>query len=703
MMRVYSNIILSCILFISCSISAQHEKTDYPTYAEQAFVITQLAEKHHIAPRKVDDEFSKKIYISIINNLDPYKLYFTQTDINKLNDFEDKIDDEIKSKSTLFLQQVITLYQKRLKYGDSLVNSILSHPLNFSVSSAIVFDKKSTSKYANNLTEINKRWTRWLKYLTLETMSKNHATKEEKNLLSKASLLKYEEESRTKINAKYNNFHSSLIEDYNTYENYIAEMYLNSIATEFDPHSMYFSAETKNYFLGHLSREDKSFGFEFEENILGELLVVRLVPGGPAWKSNQLNKGDILLGIKWDEAEWMDLSFVNTDELENLISFNPDEALLKVRKINGETIIIPLVKEIIRADENIIKSFVLKNEKAIGYISLPGFYTEFESENQLGCANDIAKAIVKMKKENIDGLIIDLRGNGGGSLKEAIELAGIFIDFGPLTIMKSKNSEPITIKDFNRGSIYNDPLLILVNSQSASASELFSATMQDYQRALIVGSPTFGKSTGQDILPLTLSTTNDNKNNPSSGYLKLTLSMFYRLNCISYQKIGVIPDIFLPYLFHNEGDREKDYPSALSSDSISKKIYMPEIKQLPYRELEIASENRINTDSIFTKIKAINQSEKINNKDSLKISLKIDEFIAYKNQLSSNTSDILKDIDSRVTSRYTIDEVTYDNDLLKTDKYTKEINKITIEQLNKDIYLEEAYNILLDLIKIKNN
>ena len=389
----------------------------------------------------------------------------------------------------------------------------------------------------------------------------------------------------------------------------------------------------------------------------------------------------------------MDLSFVSVDELENMLLINGDEVQFKIKKLDGKTIEIPLTKEMIRADENIIKSFILKGEKSIGYISLPSFYTEFEGQNQLGCANDIAKAIIKMQKEHIDGLIIDLRDNGGGSLKEAIELSGIFIDFGPLSIMENKDKLLTTIKDFNRGSIYNAPLLIMVNGLSASASELFSATMQDYNRGIIVGATTFGKSTGQDIIPLVEDINKKKLTKNELGYVKITPSIFYQLNGVSYQKKGVVPDITLPF-FPSENDfSESDYNSALTTDSIYKKIYMPKIEKLPYSELRTKSKNRIANDSIFTKIIEVKDEIENNENDSLVITLSIQGYIKFKNEDNLTENTILEEIDKRITSTYEIHEIVYDNNVLKMDNYTKEINHIAIEQLKKDIYLEESYKI----------
>ncbi len=693
-------VIAVLLLLLSSSIFAQ--KSYYDNYCTQGSQVIQLMEEHHVTPLEVNDDFSSKVFHSLLKTLDSYKLYFSEKDINELKKFEYTIDDELNSGNCKFLKKLIPLYKERLQFGDSLVKDFLSQPIDYTEKSELIFEAKSSSTYAKDDKALKRRWVKWMKYLTLESMAKSHFVKEQDAKLSKKNLLKYELESRTKISGKYTSHFEGFLENNEFYEDLIAEMYFLAITTTFDPHSMYLSPELEEYIIGSLSKEKESLGIEFEENELGDIIIARLVPGGPSWKSNQIHVGDLLLGIQWEGDSWMDLSFVPVEELENLLLVNSNPVTFKIQKPNGKTIEVPLIKELIRADENLIKSFILKSDKSIGYIALPGFYTEFESQNKLGCANDIAKAIIKMQKENIDGLIIDLRNNGGGSLKEAIELSGIFIDFGPLTIASVKNEKPTTIKDINRGSIYNSPLLIMVNGMSASASEMFSATMQDYNRAIIVGSPTFGKSTGQSIIPLNKDAKENKNHYLDLGFIKITNSIFYRLNRVSYQKVGVTPDIPLPYLPSGSSFRESDYPTALSTDSIVKKIYMPKIGTLPYQELLSNSKNRIASDSIFQKIVANNNLLESDNSDTLLVPLSIKEYVVYQNEGNSTKNSILGEIEERTTSNYEINEITYDSDVVKMDEYTKEINQVSINQLKKDIYLEEAFHIILDLIKIEN-
>ncbi|MCB0402391.1 MAG: carboxy terminal-processing peptidase [Flavobacteriales bacterium] len=656
--------------------------------------IVELIREKHIAPREVNDDFSSDLFHHFLENIDPYRIYFTKQDIEKLSRHEFSIDDELNNGNCQFLDELTPLFKKRLQHCDSLIKALLEQPLNYKKDDVLTFEKENETSYAENDEDIKKRWISWMKYLALETMAKMHAVNDEKDL-SEQDLMKYEAESRKKIATRYASQFKALLDDQADFEETVAESYFMTLSQLFDPHSMYFSPELEEYFTGSLSKEEKSLGIEFEENETGDLIISRIVPGGPAWESNQIHTGDLLIGIKWKETDWTDLVFTTAEELESMIILNADQVILKVKQPHGLITEVPLQKALIRADDNIIKSFVLTGEKPVGYISLPGFYTEFESQNQLGCANDIAKAILKMQKENIEGLVIDLRNNGGGSLKEAIELAGIFIDFGPLTIIKTRDEAPITIKDINRGSIYNDPVLILVNGQSASASELFSATMQDYKRAVIVGDTTYGKSTGQYIFPLLPA-----GKSSDPGFVKVTNCIFYRLNGISYQQQGVVPDITLPILYAGYEDREKDADNPLHADPIEKKVYMPAIKELPYQTLLENSIQRVSNDSTFNAILDANNTAATEANQVVAIPLSLSKFVSYKNDVNSSKNSILGKLKKNKSAAFNVNEVDYDRDLLKMDDFTKEINQVVIQKLEKDIYLEEAYRILMDLINL---
>jgi carboxyl-terminal processing protease len=316
----------------------------------------------------------------------------------------------------------------------------------------------------------------------------------------------------------------------------------------------------------------------------------------------------------------------------------------------------------------------------------------------LGCANDLAKKLVVLQKENIDGLIVDIRNNGGGSVKEAIELAGIFIDAGPVTLAKDR-TEIDVMKDQNRGTIYSGPLIVMVNGMSASASEILSAALQDYNRALIVGSRTYGKSTGQNIVPVT-----DERMSLDSygkyGYLKLTGSIFYRIDNSTHQKIGVIPDVHLPDLYENLEYREEFENYVLDADTISKKTYYTPFNGPPKGDLQELSTLRLRSSEVFKSVEAISDSVKIIYNSEYKVPLDIEGF---KNRFKTGEYDWAgwEKLMSNKTNVFKVSNDPYTRELIKMDDYNREINEYQIQNIENDIYIDETFKIMLDYINLE--
>jgi carboxyl-terminal processing protease len=377
--------------------------------------------------------------------------------------------------------------------------------------------------------------------------------------------------------------------------------YLNTIAWCYDPHTSYMSISQKKDFDTHMSASEYSAGFELEENDKGDLTISFLQPGGSAWRSGQLHTGDQLIKIKSEGIE-KEIATIGDDELENMLGGNNQAGLeVTVKTAAGELKTIKLSKEKIDDEESIVKSYVLQGNKNIGYINLPGFYsreddsiTDEKDIKYDGCANDVSKEIVKLRKDTIAGLILDLRYNGGGSMWEAMQLAGIFIDIGPVASVKDKDGKVRFLKDPNRGTIYDGPLMVLINGRSASASEFVSAVLQDYNRALIVGGTTYGKGTAQIVLPMDTMPFSNNKN--YTEFVKVTQQKFYRVNGSTTQWKGVLPDIELPDIYSDELNKEKANSSALQPDNSKTGIYQA-AAALPAQSLKLKSEQRTVNDA----------------------------------------------------------------------------------------------------------
>jgi carboxyl-terminal processing protease len=481
---------------------------------------------------------------------------------------------------------------------------------------------------------------------------------------------------------------------------YIGDEYCKAIALYYDPHTEYFPATEKEDFESELGADKLVFGFGLKENNKEGVRISELRPGSPAYKSGQLNTGDKIESIQWTNRQPIDVSSASVDEVSQVLGeSNYDEAIVTVKKEDGTTRKVKLVKEKMEADEDdsMVKSFVLKGAKTIGYISLPAFYTDYEASSYVkGCANDVAKEIIKLKKENIDAIILDIRYNGGGSMQEAVELAGIFIDAGPVEMIKDKGVKIATLKDINRGTIYDGPLLVMINGYSASASEMVAGTLQDYNRAIIMGSPSYGKATAQIVLPLdtTVSLEKDFENIHTDSYIKLTVSQLYRISGKTAQFTGVVPDVVLPEVLDADPKREADNPFALQPNTIDANKYYQPLPALPISSLQAEASKDMQASAYFDKLnKYIARSKQA--KQQTDISLKLADVIEkYK---AEQTDDVLEE--DTTVSTFSIDNNAFEKQRLQADSQLASTDTTWKTYLQKDPYLKIAYKLLVMMSK----
>ncbi|HMH33727.1 MAG TPA: S41 family peptidase, partial [Puia sp.] len=394
-----------------------------------------VIELNHYSPRAVDDLFSRQVFDRLIERLDDDQLYFTAKDIHDLSVYRDEIDDELNGRGWHFLDALTALYRLRLQKADSTIDNIMKKPFDFSLHEQISFVPDSLHFVASEK-EYQYKWNQWLKYEVILkindalALKADHTEGTDQKLFAQA-----EEESRKKIRSIELRKIKRVLETPTGFETYLATLFCEIIASNFDPHTEFFSPAEKDQFLTDLNSDGLYYGFSIAEDDKGDLEIANLMPGGPAWKTGELNKGDEVLQMAFDNKPPVDLTGASAEEALSMLDMAGNvPLLLTIRKTSGLVKSVSLVKEKVRNDDNVVKSFILQSDKKIGYISLPGFYTDAEGESTASCANDVAKAIVNLKKENIDGLLIDLRNNGGGSLREALDMAGIFIDVGPLSM-----------------------------------------------------------------------------------------------------------------------------------------------------------------------------------------------------------------------------------------------------------------------------
>jgi carboxyl-terminal processing protease len=670
-----------------------------PKTQETAIVLKRQIERLHFSPKAVNDSFSSEMFTKIIKELDPRQNIFTADDYTILSDFRYKLDDELNGAGWKFLDLVSDLYKQRLKRADSLSESILQKPLDLSIDDKITFSKKEDFQFASSLPELRTRWTKWFKFQVLSNIYDLYGTDSIKTDL-KTLLAKNESTIRDKIKKRAKKNIQAIL-DPAVYDNYLKETYYNALATTFDPHTMFFSPKDKENFQSELSTENFSLGFNIDETREGKIVVAGLIPGGPAWRTGEMHVDDELLQLQWEGRQPVDISAISFKEADELLNeSNHGIITLKMKRTNGAVYSIALQKEKIETQENVVKGYVLSGEKKIGYLSLPDFYTSWEDENGSGCANDLAKEIVRLKRENIEGLILDIRFNGGGSLGEALELAGIFIDEGPLTGTKERTGKLVFLKDPNRGTIYDGPLVVMINGQSASASELVAAVLQDYNRALIVGSPSYGKATMQQIFPVDTLMKNPNAHS-ANGYVKVTDGKLYRVTGQTAQLNGVIPDIRLPDAFDALHYGERFTPDVLPSDTVKRNAYYKPLLPLPVSQLSGLSNQRVKANKNFQELKeAIRVEKQLRESTERVVPLKLELFQKWAD-VNKSSEVLFGEIENAPSKIFTAQNHKDEAQHLLRDSYAKTINEIILKNIQQDIYIEEAYQIAIDLIKLQ--
>ena len=677
---------LVSLLAMTTTVSAQTE-----LLSSQQKWIKEIVAKKHISPRPVDDLFSKDFYTEYVDMLDGAHLFFTQADLKKLELFRTTIDDEWTNGTTNFYNTFSQEYKTKLLAVKTAINEICSKPFDFSLPET--YNVADTSVAASEKA-LYSRWQGLLKTEVLHSLMAIAFNQwQTKNAIIKAEVLAKEPEVRTRIKNKHLNRINSFLQNDADYQRQLSSLYLNTFLTCIDPHSAFFDAAARQNFKAGLNTENLSFGFSLKANERGEVCINYLAPGGAAWQSGLLNKGDVLVQLKWAGGQPVELSGLEEEDIIPLLALHTKEKMeLTVRKGNGQQQTVTLQKQKLENEDNIVKSFVLSGKQNIGYITLPSFYTEWEDKSGSRCAADVAKEIVKLKKDSIAGLILDLRFNGGGSLAEAVEMAGIFIDEGVICQLKSSGAEKLEIvKDLNRGVIYNGPMLVLVNGQSASASELVAAALQDYNRAIIAGTPTYGKATGQDILPLQEASYSGSER---AGFVKMTMLKLYRPTGKTAQKTGVQPDVVIPDVYGLE-EREADEPFALTADTVAAYKYFKPMKPLALASLQQKSSSRIAEAPKFKEGKHLAQLSMGYQKQN-KISLKWDD---AEKEIKTFASGNSEKFFSQPSTVYRVRNNTADKAISALGD--NEYNTFWLKRLSADMYVEEAFQILTDFIQLQ--
>jgi len=555
--------------------------------------VGRLLESEHYSPRIIDDKFSKDVFDAYLKTLDPEKNILLQSDIDSLKVFETTIDDEIHGSAIQFEPAANAIFERRAKEIKLIFESIIEKPFDFTTDDSLQVDADKMS-FAANETERVKRWNQAIKYKVLDRYvslledREKHAKAKAEKAISDTSKIKdtvkdnfivktdieLEADARATIKKNYVKRFSLLEKTFDKEKRF--ESFLNTITGLMDPHTDYFAPVEKRSFTEQMSGTFYGIGAQLTQDDNG-VKIASIQPGGAAWKSGLLVVNDVIIKIAQGAGEPVDVSGYETTEAVKLIRGDlGTEVRLTVRKPDGTTKVVSLIREKIVLDESFARSAIIQNgNEKIGYILLPDFYADFEREEGARCSKDIAVEVEKLKAEKVKGIIIDIRYNGGGSLYEVVQMAGLFIDKGPIVQIRSKEGKSQILSDETPGILYDGPLVVMVNEFSASASEIFAGAIQDYKRGLIVGSTsTYGKGTvqrnvsfGKPLDAMGIQT--------EYGAVKLTFQKFYRVTGSSTQRKGVVPDVIFPDDYEFLKYREKDNPSALPWDVMEKAKYIP--------------------------------------------------------------------------------------------------------------------------------
>ena len=648
----------------------------------------------HYNPLKVDDEFSEKAYNLYIKRLDASKKFLMQTDIEALSKYRKSIDDEINNGSFEFYKLSADIIRSRINEKENWSKEILSNPFNYSIDEEYETDGEKLN-YATSEEELKAEWRKMLKYQTLSRLDEM-LTSQEKAKAKKDSVFTEKSYDSLEVDARRKTLKANV--DWFKRLNKITlkdrfSAYVNTITGLYDPHTEYFAPKEKKKFDQSMSGQFEGIGARLQAKD-GILKVSEVIVGSPSFKQGDLKAGDEIHKVAQGANEPVDITNMEMDDAIDLIKGKKGtEVRLTVKKPDASFKVIAIIRDVIEMDETYAKSAILDNKNKIGYIYLPMFYADFTRNGAHRCSADMKKEIAKLKDQGVEGIIIDLRDNGGGSLQEVVEMAGLFIPKGPVVQVKDKVGKVYVMDDKNTDVSWDGPLAIMVNHGSASASEILAAAIQDYKRGVIIGTQSFGKGTVQSFYNLDQYLLPQFDSIRPLGEVKITNQKFYRINGGATQLKGVMPDVILPdpYAFIEVGEKEMDYP--MPWDEIMKATY-DEYTSINYSKLKKGSSERVKSSSAFKLIETESKELK-SKKDDTKYNLKIEKFRAEQKQLREQYKkydDLKVDIKG-----FSASLSNYDKEILKADtiKLNKEIK--WTKNIQKDNYIFEASNVLNDM------
>ena len=694
MKRNYKLLLLVLLLaFASCSFTTK-KFSDPDKDKLLVQLITYVLDQGHFSPKDLNDSFSEQVFDDYLEQLDPFKRYFYESDIKEFAAYKDKLDDQIKAYDLSFFNLTHERLLQRLEESKQVYKEVLSEPFNFNIKEDFSTDYKDLP-YVNSKKEMKNRWRQQLKFSTIANYDDLISQQEnavKNNSEKPKSLSEIEKEARETTLKSLDELYD-FIDDRQRQDWF--SVYINAIVEEFDPHTFYFAPEEKDRFDVAMSGNFEGIGARLQKK-MDVITINEIISGGPAWRQNKLEVGDQILKVKQDSDEpAVNVVGMRLDDAVKLIKGpKGTDVILTLKKVNGTIEDLRITRDVVELEETYAKSStVIKDGKTFGVINLPKFYVDFEDYNKRNAASDIKLEIERLKAEGIEGLVLDLRNNGGGSLQTVVDMAGLFIKEGPIVQVKTAGEPKEVLNDKDRSIVWDGPLVILVNELSASASEILAAAMQDYKRAIVIGSKqTYGKGTVQNVLDLNRMVRNNT--NGDMGALKFTTQKFYRINGGSTQLEGVKSDIIVPdrYSYIDLGERDQSNP--LGWDKITPADYKAWDGYIDYEKTIADSKKRM---ANSPQIKLIEENAKWlkAEQDETEISLNYDTYKEEKDK-DKEQSDYFKKL-TDYDSQLTFQSLGYEEQLFTKDSVLREKRNRWHKNLAKDVYVEEAVNVLEDL------
>lgn len=687
-------------LFITYAVMGKNEVRNDDPKAKYQQILTNVGivlERGHYSPKKIDDKFSQEVLKNYEETLDPDKIVFLEGDIKEFEKrFGNRIDDEIHGSPIESFYTISDTYLKRMNELEGIYRKALSEPMNFDLKEYLQLDADKRNYPADAKQRFDYARKR-MKYQVLVRYADKLAERDTSKVLpykADSTIVREIKESIQKLWDRY----FTQAKSHNTSEAMFS-VFVNSITGTMDPHTTYMDPIDKRTFDESLSGTFYGIGAQLRE-VDGQIKIFSLVTGTPAWKSGELQPDDIILKVAQGAQPPVDVTSYALEDAVKLIrgSQRGSEVRLTIKKTDGTVKVVSLLRDKIDLSDTYAKSAVIEGEHKIGYIRLPEFYADFnDPSGGRRSAVDVAIEVQKLKKANVDGIVIDLRGNGGGSLQDVIDMVGLFVKSGPVVQVKGRSGRATVENSPEREPLYTGPLAVMVDEQSASASEIFAAAIQDYHRGIILGSSsTFGKGTVQRSVPLDPQSDNFLFSRPTEGLgdLKLTFKKFYRIDGGTTQLRGVVPDIVIPDRLEKLKFREKDNPDALGWDTITRAKYTLWNPGYSYGNIVREARIQIKDNKNFEGIQAtVTELDDFQNK---LMPLQLKEFKGFQDEIKK----LSKKLEDYSKASTTLDVQSLPEDVQKASSDSSKVKSLEqfTKGISKDIYVGETVSVMDQLV-----